>query len=227
MKPILFFAVAVLAPVARAQDVPEIQRARIYFVPSGSMEPTLRINDRIWASPVPFQKAPPKRGDIAIFKLPFSVTSAWEDKHNPETDYLKRVVAVPGDRVEMKRGVLWVNGQAQKEPFVSWRNDFQSGSPMNNQDFRYDMKVIHGRVFSRDYNSRGLAGAWTCNNLLLPDQDEEAISNAKTDALPTGKYLLLGDHRSNSNDSHVFGLVDRPQIKSRVMMRLYPFPRPF
>jgi len=90
-------------------------------IPSGSMEDTLLIGDYIMVnrfvfSPTEFDWEKSllpvrqiKRGDIVVFKYP----------QEPETDYIKRIVGLPGDIVEVKRGKLFVNGQEMDEPYVN------------------------------------------------------------------------------------------------------------
>ena len=107
-----------------------------FNIPSGAMYPTLRIGDYVFVSkpaygfskysfnasipipgstpikfgPVPidgrvFFAKPPERGDIAVFKLP----------RDNQTDYVKRVIGLPGDRIQMRDGVLYINGEAVKK----------------------------------------------------------------------------------------------------------------
>lgn len=218
--PLLLSAIcgAALAPAASAKPIVIKPIPGLYYMPSGSMEPTLPIGARLWASPVPYQKADPKRGDIALLDVATSVARFGVPKG--ATVWAKRIVAVPGDRVEMANGVLKLNGQVQKEPYVLWRAA-SPGLPTPNED-RYDLKVVHGAVFSRDRDAKGVVGGWTRGDSLVAPDEQAVISNAKTEPLPPHKYLALGDHRSNSLDSHVFGLVDRSQIKAKVTMRIYP-----
>ena len=223
----MFFRFALLSATVfvSARAAPAQIEGHIYYIPSGSMEPTLRVNDRIWASPVPYRKADPKRGDIAIMELPLALVNPESGKGM--TSYVKRVVGVPGDRVELVNRVLKINGQPQKEPFVLWRNEAIPGLSSKESVFRYDMKVIHGLVFSRSYDDDGRPGSWWRNDVVAPEQDQAFISRTPTEPLPPGKFLVLGDHRSNSNDSHVFGLVDRSRFKAKVTLRLYPQARTF
>ena len=93
-----------------------------FSIPSGSMKPTLLIGDYLFVSKfsygyskhsIPFSpdifdgriwSAEPKRGDIAVFKFP----------PNPEIDYIKRVIGLPGDRIQVIGGLLYINGEAVK-----------------------------------------------------------------------------------------------------------------
>lgn len=81
-----------------------------FWIPSGSMIPTLEPGDRVlvlkfWYS---LPKVSPKRGQIAVFKYPV----------DPRRDFVKRIIGLPGDTVEIKQGMLYVNGSAVFEPYV-------------------------------------------------------------------------------------------------------------
>lgn len=184
---------------------------RIYYMPSGSMTPTLPLNARVWASPLPYRLGNPKDGDIAIFDMSLSVAMPGSGAGKGLQTLVKRIVGVPGDRVEVVNGILQRNGVARKEPYVTW-----SGQP------HYDMKVVKGQVFSRDYDDQGIAGEWAHDEDLVPEEQQSAISRAQTGALPEHKYLVLGDNRGNSLDSHFYGTIDRSQITAKVTTRLFP-----
>src|SRR3712207_1739652 len=82
-----------------------------FWIPSGSMIPTLQINDRVLVNKFIYRFTEPERGDIVVF----------ESVDDPKTDLIKRVVALPGDRVAVRSGRLIVNGEAQKEPYTNKR----------------------------------------------------------------------------------------------------------
>ncbi|HEY3318637.1 MAG TPA: signal peptidase I [Coriobacteriia bacterium] len=81
-----------------------------FIIPSGSMIPTLEINDRVLVNKFVYRFRAPERGDIVVFSNP---------KSDPLVKTLiKRVVAVGGDTVDIKDGKLWINGAAMDEPYV-------------------------------------------------------------------------------------------------------------
>lgn len=80
-----------------------------YVIPSPSMEPTLVEGDRVLVNRLSYHFREPERGDIIVFRPPGS-----EDSE----PFIKRVVAVGGDTVAVHNGVLWVNGEAQDEPYL-------------------------------------------------------------------------------------------------------------
>lgn len=101
----------VLRPVAAAVVAAVLIRAFLvapFFIPSGSMEPTLRPGDYILANRFIYHLHHPQRGDIIVFRFP-------RDEH---WDFVKRVIGVPGDVVEERDGQIWVNGRSLPETYV-------------------------------------------------------------------------------------------------------------
>ena len=85
---------------------------KAYKIPAGSMVPTLLVGDHIIVDRLVYKKNQPKRGDVVVFEYP----------RDPSLDYIKRVVAVGGDLVEMKDKKIFINGELQKEDFVTHRD---------------------------------------------------------------------------------------------------------
>lgn len=87
--------------------------AEARYIPSGSMEPTLQINDRLIVDKVSYYLRQPERGDIIVF----NPTDALKQQ-NFHDAFIKRIVGLPGDQVAIENGQVVVNGQALKEPYV-------------------------------------------------------------------------------------------------------------
>ena len=100
-----------------------------FYVPSGSMEPTLKPGDRVLAAKSAYRFSNPHRGDLVVFK----------DPRNPEEDLIKRVVGLPGDTVAIRDAVLYINGQREMEPYVDY--------PMIDATYFGPVKVPAGKVF--------------------------------------------------------------------------------
>ncbi len=83
-----------------------------FYIPSGSMMPTLQINDRILVNKFIYFFREPQRGDIVVFVSPPNADSQ-------QKDFIKRVVGLPGDRLAVHDGKLWLNGVPQDEPYIA------------------------------------------------------------------------------------------------------------
>lgn len=183
----------------------------LYYIPSGSMAPTLGIGDRILATRWTYGVRDPKRGELVLLNLPNSLVAPGTGTGT--ITLVKRVVAVPGDRVEIVNGKLKRNGALVSDPGATW-----TGGE------RYDLKIVKGAVYSRYYQNK-TPGAWSRNSVFAPNQ--AAITRAAPEKVPPKKYLVLGDNRDNANDSHVWGFADRSTFFARVSRRLWPSPRGF
>lgn len=89
------------------------------IVPSAAMSPTIQPNDRVLVNKLAYLKHLPKRGDIIIFAPPAVLNSQY--------DYVKRVIALPGERVEIKGGTVYINDTAIEEPYILETIDYCYG----------------------------------------------------------------------------------------------------
>ncbi len=150
--------------------------AEARYIPSKSMVPTLQVDDRLIVDKVSYHFKDPQRGDIIVFMPPDEAsvvcTGPQASQHNKDA-YIKRIIGLPGDSVEVKQGQVFINGKPLKEGYVEEVPDYQ-----------YGPRVV-----------------------------------------PAGSYLVLGDNRNNSCDSHYWGFVPRDNIIGRAIVRFWPLNR--
>ena len=142
--------------------------AEARFIPSESMLPTLAIDDRLIVEKISYHFREPKRGDVVVF----SPTDTLKEQ-NYRDAFIKRVIGIPGDVVEIKNGNVYVNNQELTEKYILDAPNYKYGP----------IKV------------------------------------------PDGQYLVLGDNRNNSYDSHYWGFVPRENLIGRATVRFWPLNR--
>ena len=195
-----------------------------FYIPSGSMENTLMGppkgmttgGDRLLVSKLIYHLRNPRFQDVVVFEAPPAALNA---ETPPGTDFIKRCIGTPGDVVYTVNRQLYripagsTRVQKVSEPYTKWNPTGISG---------YDMKIIGGVVYSREYYAPGQAGAWSINNQAQPESEQDKITAAKPDAVPAGKLFMLGDHRNNSNDGHVWGFVPRENVVGKAIFVFWP-----
>jgi signal peptidase I len=170
-----------------------------FNIPSRSMLPTLLVGDYLFVSKysygysrysfslfgvsIPFALGgdygrilghAPERGDVAVFKLP----------RDNKTDYIKRVIGLPGDRIQMRDGILNINGEPVKRQPASSYDDLDKD------------RVTHYRQYIETLPNG-------VSHRILERSDDEALDNTGVYIVPPGHYFMMGDNRDNSLDSRV------------------------
>lgn len=165
-----------------------------FRIPSGSMYPTLEVGDYLFVSKYtygysrhsfPFSIIPvsgriwetePKRGDIVVFKLP----------SDNKTDFIKRVIGLPGDTIEVKKGRLYINGNVVERQ--------EAGK------YVLDEFVAHPEVYTR-YTEILPEGVQ--HQILEISDYEPRVDNTIKFTVPQGHYFMMGDNRDRSDDSRI------------------------
>lgn len=170
--------------------------AEPFRIPSGSMLPTLHVGDFILVNkfsyglrlPVLNTKVvpvgEPQRGDVVVFRFP----------EQPDVDFIKRIIGVPGDRIQYRNKVLFINGKRMDQKLLG----------------KYDGPHAPGSL-------KVLEHLGTVDHHILRVPNSHAINNYPPEAdqvfvVPKGKYFVMGDNRDNSNDSRYWGFVPEQNL---------------
>jgi signal peptidase I len=160
--------------------------AQAFYIPSESMEPQLHIGDRVVVSRVAYRLHDPRRGDIVVFDSPSSAGSGGPGfprsvvddlletlavKRPPDTELIKRVIALEGETIEAHDGHVWINGRQLREPYLA---------------------------------------------------DGVTTASFGPERVPDDHVFVLGDNRSNSQDSRFIGPVATDSIVGRAIARVWP-----
>lgn len=170
-----------------------------FKIPTGSMEDTLMIGDFLLVNKAVYGAQIPgtdyrlpgfdtiDRTDIVVFVYPDPY-----GEYEPDPDYVKRVVGMPGDTVSMRNKVLYINGRAWREPYA------RHSDGLDNQyrpQFAWQREFLPSSVDVESYR---------------PSRD-----NWGPLVVPEGHFFVMGDNRDNSADSRYWGFVERDAIKGQ------------
>lgn len=185
-----------------------------FRIPSGSMLPTLHIGDFILVNkfdygirlPVTNTKiipvSSPERGDVVVFKYPMDT----------QVDYIKRVVGLPGDTVEYRDKVLYVNGVEQKQ---TGSRDFVDDSTMITLEERDEQLGEVNHLIARD----GRRPSWVPpQGILRKEKSCDYNARGFVCTVPEGHYFMMGDNRDNSEDSRYWGFVPDEDLVGRAVL---------
>jgi signal peptidase I len=163
--------------------------AEARYIPSSSMEPTLLINDRLIVEKMTYRFSEPKRGDVIVF----APTETLE-QHGYNEAFIKRIIGVPGDVIELKKGQVFINNQALSENYTSG----------DQTDTKYPVYLEANQIITK------------------PICGDETPYLDGIVTIPEDSYLVLGDNRANSYDSRCWGVVPKNKIIGRASLRFWP-----
>ena len=160
--------------------------AQAYNIPSGSMKPTLLVGDFILVNKLVYSFSEPRRGDIVVFKYPIE----------PKIDFIKRIVALPGEEVEVRNNQVFINGKPL--PLIEVGRGEENGL----------RKVIYEEVMPEGIKHKV--------------QFYEDFPFSKRDfgpvVVPPNHYFVMGDNRDNSEDSRYWGFLPKENVVGKAFV---------
>lgn len=172
-----------------------------FRIPTGSMEQTLLVGDfllvnkAVYGAQVPGtgRRLPgfdhPRRGDVVVFLPP----------HEPDKNYVKRLIGLPGDTLMMRDKILYVNGEPQDEPYVQFADARDLAVPQMS--------------WQRDHLVDGID----------PVRYRPTRDNWGPIVVPENGYFVLGDNRDDSEDSRYWGFVSEESVRGQPLFIYYSF----
>lgn len=149
--------------------------ARTYYIPSASMVPTLQVHDVLLVDKIEYRFHKPNEGDIVVFPPPVPTPD----------DFIKRVIGLPGDRLSIRNGVVYVNGKGLKEPYIA-------------QPPSYDLQIRNYGIYVND------GFGWHALDPSAANIPPKSMWTSP-DTIPPHCYFMMGDNRNDSDDSHIWG----------------------
>lgn len=239
-----------------------------FAIPTGSMIPTIMVGDRIIVIkptyginfPIVNLKTPgfytPQRGDVIVFKNPtyrspgffrelvtlltFSVINV----DNEPKYFVKRVIGLPGDTIDIISNQIYINGKPIEREFVGKQNGWtyykesidgvswttRSRSEVNFEDGVVRNFHISNLYYIYDGSSRLLLMSQGVPEQYLPNLDyfddiQRILSSLKQNKIPEGYYFTMGDNRDESSDSRYWGLVPIQLVVGKGVLRFWPLDR--
>lgn len=183
-----------------------------YNIPSSSMVPTLLVGDYLFVTKydygysrhsfpfslpiIPseriFEKAP-ERGDVVVFKVPT----------DNRTDYIKRVIGLPGDKIQVRNGRLFINGEIVPREKIA------------EEDWVIEKE---GLVHYTKYEETLPNGV---KHFIYERSDDKMTDDTDIFFVPEGHYFMMGDNRDNSYDSRFFGFVPAENLEGKARFIFY------
>ncbi|MCC6485339.1 MAG: signal peptidase I [Armatimonadetes bacterium] len=224
-----------------------------FFIPSGSMHPTLMEDDHILVNKLIYRLWQPKRGDVVVFKAP---PEADQTGRNEEKDYIKRLMGLPGDTIEVRSGRLMVGADGMNHQRVEQDLIMKGILDMPPDEMHENhVKFFKDYVLARGWHREG--GKWERFSKKLTVQELANMYDVKPtdikiepgETIRNGKVLnepytaedpdydlgavkiepnhlwVMGDNRNNSNDSTKWGQLQRKRLLGKAMFVFWPLTR--
>jgi signal peptidase I len=166
-----------------------------FWIPSTSMCNTLLVGDRVIVDRLAYRFGSPHRGDIVVFKAPPAADPDGQE-------FIKRLIALPGDRVRVRRSQLFVNDQpVQEESYIRERPHYRFP----------EMSDPYSSVYEHRDGKTGIL-------VQFPVDHGDVV-------VPEGHYFFLGDNRNQSHDGHEWGFVPAASLVGKAVFVFWPVQR--
>jgi signal peptidase I len=211
--------------------------AQAFYIPSASMRPTLLERDRLIVDKFSYRLHEPQRRDVVVFNAPPEAS----DEHVDGIDFIKRLVALPGDTIEVKAAALRLGDEVITWDGVSGVHDYLRGRLSLGDEaiklFPEHVLVGGERKITKEELAKllGIPGApititpgqtWVNGEVQdEPYTREDPTYDDGLRRLGPGKLFMLGDNRNQSRDSHIWGPLDRNRVVGRALFVFWPIPR--
>lgn len=158
------------------------------FIPTTSMEPTLLVDDRLIIDKISMRWQKPERGEIIVFNPPVNPVVPDASKV-----YIKRVIGLPGDRISIRDGKVFINDLLLNEPYIA-------------EPIKYTLPTADDAL---------------CSGCFRP-RDIQSRDGQSYFTVPNNQYWVMGDNRNNSLDSHAWGFLPEENLVGRAVFRYWP-----
>ncbi|MDO8684562.1 MAG: signal peptidase I [Armatimonadota bacterium] len=208
-----------------------------YYIPSQSMETGLHVKDHLLANKLVYRLREPRHGEIVVFKSPPKL-EALEGKK----DFIKRVIGEPGDTIEVKEGLVYVDGKAyshsQLDSLINIQSNYDEENAIyvklhkdyisvteDNKTSKITKKEIAEEIGNSDAKIVIRPGVVIRNGKPLNEYytAEDPDYNYSKVKVPRGNLFVMGDNRNNSLDSHTeWGFLPIQYVQGKAMFNFWP-----
>lgn len=213
--------------------------AQAFYIPSASMRPTLIESDRLIVDKMTYRVQEPGRGDVVVFNAPPAAT----DENIDGIDFIKRLIALPGDTIEVRSARIQIGDEIidtddySGTPHEYVRTHLNLGADESVKFFPDHILVGGTRRVEKDEIARAVGrqgepvtitpGQTLINRkpLVEPYTREDPGYNMHPTVVGPNELFMLGDNRNQSRDSHVWGPLDRTRVVGRARFVFWPIPR--
>ena len=218
--------------------------AQAFYIPSESMQNTLLVHDRLIVDKFSYRLHEPRRGDVVVFEAPPNAT----DDHQEGVDFIKRLICIPGDTIQVKAAKLTIDGDVidpQREGMRDVHSYLTTRLGLGDTDsikIFPDHLLINGKEIvsteelAAKLNRQGAKVTLTPGQTIRSgvvldepytreDPDYNFPDNGQPLPITNGQLFMMGDNRNRSRDSHAWGPLERRRVIGHALGVFWPVPR--